>query len=119
MILFLEEEERPTFGMKMIKTHSSALSRQVHEAVRIRRRASSSNILNSRAVYNRCVLPSLRRLVVEAGKKEEESDIEYLKDIENIIDITTLAKNVRRENLQEKTDQQREGEQEGKEGMQG
>ena len=61
-------EKRPTFGMKVVKTHSSALSRQIHEAVRIRRKAKTSTILNSKSEYSRCQLP---RLVVETWKKKE------------------------------------------------
>ena len=61
-------EERPTFGMKVVRTHSSALSRQIHEAVRIRRKAETSTILNSKSEYSRCRLP---RLVVETWKEKE------------------------------------------------
>ena len=61
-------EKRPTFGMKVVKTHSSARSRQIHEAVRIRRKAKTSTILNSKSEYSRCRLP---RLVVETWKEKE------------------------------------------------
>ena len=39
--------------MKVIGNHRSALSRQISEAVRIRRRGGESRILNSKAEYNR------------------------------------------------------------------
>ena len=54
------EEEKPTFQFNIVKTFQSALTRQISEAVRIRRRGEG--ILNSKGVYNRCALP---RLVVE------------------------------------------------------
>ena len=52
----------PEFIFKVISSHKTALSRQVKEAVRIRRRGGATNILNSRAEFNRCHIP---RLVVE------------------------------------------------------
>ena len=64
------QEERPSFAMKVVKVHFSALSRQIHESVRIRRRAIGSTILNSKSEYNRCRLP---RLVVETGEKPPKS----------------------------------------------
>ena len=51
-----------------MSTHRTALSRQVREAVRIRRRGGAGHILNSKSEFNRCHIP---RLVVE----EEEEDV--------------------------------------------
>ena len=48
-------EEKPEFAMKVVKYHFNAFSRQIHEAVRIRRRAGVT--LNSKGQYNRCQLP--------------------------------------------------------------
>ena len=46
-------EEEPKFTMKVVKSFRTALSRQVGEAVRIRRRGGEGNILNSKAEYNK------------------------------------------------------------------
>ena len=59
--------EPPDFYFKMVSTHRSALSRQVREAVRIRRRGGAGAILNSKGEFNRCHIP---RLVVEEEDKE-------------------------------------------------
>ena len=48
-----EPGERPSFAMKVVRVHFSAFSRQIHEAVRIRRKAENSNILNSKSQYNK------------------------------------------------------------------
>ena len=55
-------------------SHQSALSRQVSEAVRIRRRGGIGNILDSKSEYNRCHIARLR--VEDEGEQEErEQDI--------------------------------------------
>ena len=54
--------EPPDFQFKMVSSHRSALSRQVREAVRIRRRGGMGSILNSKGEFSRCYIP---RLVVE------------------------------------------------------
>ena len=54
--------DHPEFVFKLISSHKTALSRQIKEAVRIRRRGGANNILNSKGEYNRCHIP---RLVVE------------------------------------------------------
>ena len=58
--------EPPSFLFKVISTHKTALSRQIKEAVRIRRRGGAGSILNSKSEHNRCHIP---RLVVD---KEDE-----------------------------------------------
>ena len=63
--------------MRAVRFYRSALSRQVGEAVRIRRRGGAGNILNSKTEYDRCKIP---RLVVqeedeEQLRKEEEQEI--------------------------------------------
>ena len=54
--------EEPEFMFRVVSYHRTALSRQIKEAVRIRRRGGASSILNSKAEFNRCYIP---RLVVE------------------------------------------------------
>ena len=55
------------FGMKIVKAHNSAFSRQVHEAVEIIL-SKNQTILNSKQEYNRCILP---KLAVQMGDKFE------------------------------------------------
>ena len=64
------QNQEPDFILKVVSYHTSALSRQVKEAIRIRRRGGQGSILNSKAEFNRAYIP---RLVVEV---EEESVIE-------------------------------------------
>ena len=59
--------EPPSFHFKVVSTHRSALSRQIREAVRIRRRGGAGHILNSKSDFNRCHIP---RLVVEEEDDE-------------------------------------------------
>ena len=58
----------PEMTFKVVGTFKSALSRQIFEAVRIRRRGT--NVLNSRGEYNRS---KIHRLTVD---KEEEHKVE-------------------------------------------
>ena len=46
------------FSMRRVKSCTSALQRQIREAVEIVG-DSSSNLLNSKREYNRCILPTL------------------------------------------------------------
>ena len=68
---------RPEFEAKILKTHQSALYRQVHEAVMIMKNEPIT--LNSRGEYNRCQLP---RLTVMMGDKEQEEKEERDKEDE-------------------------------------
>ena len=75
-----QTEEQPNFSMKIIKSHSSAFVRQIHEAVLIE--MNMRTVLNSKGEYNRCQLPRLGvkmgvRDVTEKGETEEmtEKDI--------------------------------------------
>ena len=61
------QEHNHNFEFKVIQSFSSALMRQITEAVLIRRQGGT--VLNSKGVYNRCHLP---RLTVENGNKKEE-----------------------------------------------
>ena len=63
-------QEKVKFRMKVVKTHRTALQRQVHEAVLISLNASDK-ILNSMGVYNRCKLP---RLTVMFGSNESNDE---------------------------------------------
>ena len=58
---------KPTFQFRTVRTFRSALTRQIAEAVRIRRRGT--DVINSKGVYNRCVLP---RLVIEQDVKKNQ-----------------------------------------------
>ena len=76
-------EEKPKFGVKIIKSFSSCMVRQLWECIRIRRRLQEQakgdvRLLNSKSEYSRCSLP---RLVVEGteglegiDKKEDEGE---------------------------------------------
>ena len=66
--------ERPEFGMKVLRYHTSATTRQVHEAVVIWQRSrriktGEVRILNSKSMFNRC---KLQRLVIEGGNEKDE-----------------------------------------------
>ena len=55
--------ERPEFGMKVLRYHTSATTRQVHEACVIWQRSrgvkkGEGRILNSKSMFNRCKLQS-------------------------------------------------------------
>ena len=60
----------PNFIFKVVTAPRSALSRQIREAVRIRRRGGEGSILNSPAEFNRCYIP---RLVVEEEDEEAKT----------------------------------------------
>ena len=45
------------FKFKVIRRHTTALSRQIHEAVAIKR--TGGTLLNSKIEYNRCTIPTL------------------------------------------------------------
>ena len=77
--------EEPKFYMRVVDTFKTALSRQIAEAVRIRRRGGAGSILNSKAEFNRCRIP---RLVVEEQdtkqqEEEEEKEQEELGELLN------------------------------------
>ena len=61
-------EEEPRFIMRVVRSYRTALSRQIGEAVRIRRRGGEGGILNSKAEYSRC---RITRLVLDDQKDEE------------------------------------------------
>ena len=60
--------EEPDFVLRAVGYYRTALSRQVAEAVRIRRRGGTGAVLNSKAEFNRSHIP---RLQVEELNEEE------------------------------------------------
>ena len=74
----------PKFTMRVVKHYRSALSRQVGEAVRIRRRGGAGNILNSKSEYNRCRIP---RLIIEEVDEEqiEEQETRELREATEVM----------------------------------
>ena len=65
----VEEEEdwkNIRFGMKILKTTTSAFKRQIVESVLIQKERNH-HIMNSKAEYNRCAIP---RLTCKLGEKE-------------------------------------------------
>ena len=63
-------EEQVKFSMKILKGHLSALTRQIHEAVVIKRNCDK-NILNSKFEYNRCIIPEL---TVKMGSRDMDTE---------------------------------------------
>ena len=63
----------------MVSFHRSALSRQVKEAVRIRRRGGANQILNSKGEFNRSHIPRLTLENTEEQKKRAGATREQLK----------------------------------------
>ena len=59
--------------MRVVKHYKTPLSRQIGEAVRIRRRGGEGSILNSKAEYSRCRIP---RLVIEETDETEWDKLE-------------------------------------------
>ena len=68
-----EDQERPQFGMRVVRYHTSALHRQIHEASLIWQRARQRNVraLNAKSMTNR---GSLKRLFVEDSSSEAQND---------------------------------------------
>ena len=75
----------PQFVMRVVSTHKTALSRQIAEAVRIRRRGGAGAILNSRAEYNRCHIPRLQMEEEEQEGSKEQEDQKLIQKAENDI----------------------------------
>ena len=70
--------EQADFIMRVIGSHESALSRQVSEAVRIRRRGGEGQILNSKSEYTRCHIPRLQvEDKEEATRREQQQQEEW------------------------------------------
>ena len=95
------DAEKLEFSMKVVKPHQSALTRQVHEAVRIKRRAAASNttILNSKSEYSRCQLP---RLILETNQKEEDTTECQEDEKTNIYELEALKSSKRKQNCEDR-----------------
>ena len=80
------------FKFKVIKTFTSALERQIFEAVRIKRRSEEEGIeiVNAVGVYNRCHLPRLTLI-------NEDGSILYEPPPKNPIVATNVPKSNRAE----------------------
>ena len=91
-----ELQEKLTFSMKILKVHTSAFMRQVHEAVAIEMN-EKNNILNSKGGYNRCKLP---RLAIKMGQAEvrdgEKVEVMNETEIEKEIERLRREKKVRK-----------------------
>ena len=70
--------EPPDFMMRVVSFHKTALSRQIKEAVRIRRRGGAGAILNSKSEYNRCHIPRLQMEEEETEGAGEVGELEEL-----------------------------------------
>ena len=77
----IHKGEEPQFMMRVVKFHRSALSRQIAEAVRIRRRGGEGAVLNSRSEFNRCFIPRLRLVEEEEIKEREQMEIEEEEEV--------------------------------------
>ena len=73
--------EQARFMMRAISFHSSALSRQTAEAVRIRRRGGEGAVLNSRSEYSRCYIPRLQLVEEDKSKELEMMEEESAKEL--------------------------------------
>ena len=87
-----DSSEKLTFKMKILKFHTSAFMRQVHEAVAIEQN-EKNGILNSKGGYNRCKLP---RLSIKMGKIEAKDGEEKLSEM-NEIEIEREINKMRKE----------------------
>ena len=91
-----ELQEKLTFKMKILKVHTSAFMRQVHEAVAIEMN-EKNNILNSKGGFNRCKLPRLSIKMGQAEVKDgEKVDAMNETEIEQEIERLRKEKKVRK-----------------------
>ena len=101
------EGEEPAFIFKVVSQHRTALSRQVKEAVRIRRRGGAGSILNSRGEFNRCHIPRLVVEIEDQEKKEkrlleEAEENEEIQSKMNDEDGSWMARKTRQLEIREK-----------------
>ena len=88
----LKESEPTEFRMKVISSHYSAFNRQISEAVLIKKN-EGKYLLNSKAEYNRCSLPSIR-----TNERKSEWELSEMLDDEFEAGISYIKK-YRKENL--------------------
>ena len=67
--------------MRVVSFHTSALSRQTAEAVRIGRRGGEGAVLNSRSEYNRSFIPRLKLMEEDELKEMERMEEELAKEV--------------------------------------
>ena len=67
-----EGEDKPKFGMRILRQHKSPLYRQVHEAILIS--MNENIVLNAKHEYNRCLLPRLSVMIGESEDKKYSDD---------------------------------------------
>ena len=79
------------FRMKVLKSHRSALQRQIHEAVLIELN-SHENLLNSKGEYNRCKLPRLKVMFGDTEIKEHKNTEMNEKELEEEIETRKFRK---------------------------
>ena len=89
---FLNEHrgaEEPKFMVRAVKLFKSALTRQLGDAIRIRRRGGQGCIINSKSEFDRCRIPKLTidekegELNKAAEKREQEELDLVIEQIEN------------------------------------
>ena len=91
--------------VRAVKFYKSALTRQLGEAVRIRRRGGQGNILNSKSEYDRCKIPRLtidekeEELNKMAEKKEQEKLNVILEQLDKEEQAWGATKNTKRNEL--------------------
>ena len=95
-----QDQERPDFGMQIVRSHKSAFSRQVHEAILIEMYEGS--LLNSKGEYNRCEIP---RLTVQIGQKQWEERKEGPTEQEEEYQVEARMDNKRSSEMQGGEDQ--------------
>ena len=76
-----DTEGGPHFGMKILKSHRSALERQIHEAVLISN-SWQKEILNSKQEYNRCIIPRLAVIVGAQVKGDTDGEAKIYQESE-------------------------------------
>ena len=95
-IIYHKEMKSIKFKMEILEFHTTAFSRQIHEAVQIDLVSKSGDIMNSKSEYNRCSLP---RLTVEGGKPAEESKSPGLHLTEEEVEAEII--NLRKQRIKE------------------
>ena len=73
----------PEFIVRVVDYKKTALTRQLGEAVRIRRRGGEGAVLNSKGEFNRCRIP---RLVVEETEETEKLEEQRVQETMKLLD---------------------------------
>ena len=103
-IIYHKEMKSVKFKMEILEFHTTAFSRQIHEAVQIELVSKSGEIMNSKSEYNRCTIP---RLTVEGGKSEEKSKTAGLHLTEEEVEAEII--NLRKQRMKEIRSGDRDG----------